>query len=65
MIRVNEEPIAWQDGTTVRQVLVTCNYRFPLVIVTINGNLVSRDDFDTTLVPDDAEVKVIHLMSGG
>jgi sulfur carrier protein len=65
MIRVNDEPVAWRGGMTVRQVLRACNYLFPLVIVTIDGTLVSRDDFDTTAVPDEAAVKVIHLTSGG
>jgi sulfur carrier protein len=65
MIRVNDEPIAWRGGMTVRQMLSACNYLFPLVIVTVNDTLVSRGDFDTTAVPDEAVVKVIHLMSGG
>lgn len=65
MIRVNGDPLAWQPGMTVRQVLAACNYNFPLVIVTIDGNHVSRDAFDTTRVPDGADVKVVHLMSGG
>lgn len=65
MIRVNDEPVAWQGGMTVRQMLRACNYIFPLVIVTVNDTLVNRGDFDTTAVPDEAVVKVIHLMSGG
>lgn len=65
MIRVNDEQVAWRPGMTVRQVLTACKYNFPLVIVTIDGNHVSRDAFDTTSVPDGADVKVVHLMSGG
>ena len=65
MIQVNDEPIEWHDGLTVRQMLSTCKYLFPLVIVTINDSVVSRSDFDTTVIPDSAVVKVIHLISGG
>jgi sulfur carrier protein len=65
VIRVNDEQVVWQPGMTVRQVLTVCKYSFPLVIVTINGDIVSRADFDTTVVPDEADVKVVHLMSGG
>lgn len=65
MIKVNGEPLDWQDGLTVRGVLRARNYRFPLLVVTINDVLVSRPNYDTTEVPDGADVKVIHLMSGG
>ena len=39
--------------------------RFPLLIITVNGELVQPKAYDSTLVPDGAEVQVVHLMSGG
>ena len=65
MIRVNGDPIEWHEGMTVRDVLVARNYKFPLIIVTINSHLVRREAYDTTVVPDEANVRVVHLMSGG
>lgn len=65
MIQVNEEPMGWQDGLTVRGVLAARNYKFPMVIVTVDGEFVPRERYDTHTVPDGAEVKVIHLVSGG
>jgi thiamine biosynthesis protein ThiS len=41
------------------------NYTFKLLVIKINGTLVKKDKYDTTPVPDGAEVAVIHLMSGG
>ena len=40
-------------------------YTFPNVVVKINGKLVKRTDFKDTIVPDDSEISVIHMISGG
>ena len=65
MIRVNDDPLPWQEGMTVRGVIEACNYRFPMVIVTVDGTFVPRLEYDTSPVPDGADVKVIHMVSGG
>jgi len=65
MILVNEEPLAWHEGMTVRDILKARNYRFPLLVIHVNDALVAKTDYDTTTVPDEAVVKVIHLISGG
>ncbi len=65
MIEVNGEPLDWHEGLTVRGVLAARNYRFPLLVVTVDGTLIRREDYDRALVPDGAKVSVLHLMSGG
>lgn len=65
MIRVNEEPLDWTEGLTVRGVLTARNYKFPMVIVTVDGDFVAREAYDTRTIPDGADVRVIHLVSGG
>jgi sulfur carrier protein len=65
LISVNREPMDWSPGKTVRDVIRERNYRFPLLIVRIDGRLVPRGSYDSTAVPDGAEVDIIHLMSGG
>ena len=65
MITVNEEPLAWHEGMTVRDILRARNYRFPMLVIHGNDALILKADYDTTAVPDGAVVKVIHLISGG
>lgn len=65
MLQVNGEPLEWTPGMTVRGVLQAKNYRFPLVVVTLDGNRVERTAFDVTPVPDGTVVQVVHLLSGG
>ena len=65
MIQVNEEPLPWHAGMTVREILRARNYRFPMLIIHVDDVLVQKQDYDSTTVPDGAVVKVIHLISGG
>jgi sulfur carrier protein ThiS len=36
-----------------------------MLIIHVNDELVQKQDYDTTTIPDGAVVKVIHLISGG
>ena len=65
MIQVNGDPLQWTPGLTVRGVLKAKNYKFKMLIVSIDGRQVAREDYDSALVPDGAVVQVIHLISGG
>ncbi len=65
MIQVNGEPLRWFPEMTVRDAIRERNYVFPLLVVRINGKLIPRGDYDSTMIPDGAEVDIIHLISGG
>ncbi len=65
LITVNGLTLDWYEGKTVRDVIQEMNYLFPLLIARINGKLISRDKYDSTEIPDEATVDIIHLMSGG
>lgn len=65
MIIVNGDKLEWHDGMTIRDILNAKNYKFRMLVTKVNGILVKRADYDTTTVPDEADVKVIHLISGG
>ena len=65
MINVNGEQSEWFRGKTVSDVIKEKNYIFPLLIVRINGILIPRNEYNSTVIPDEATVDIIHLMSGG
>lgn len=62
---VNGDPLDWFEGMTVRDVLTAKNYVFKLLVITVNGTLVPRGSYDEAVVPAGADVKVVHLISGG
>ena len=66
MITVNKHhTLPWTEGMTVRDVLSAMKYTFPHIIVVINGAVVRHDTYDTTTIPDDADVRVVHMIAGG
>jgi len=64
-ITVNGNVIEWFEGMTVTDVLSVMKYTFKLLVVHVNDEIIKRDEWPSTLIPQEAEVKVIHLMSGG
>jgi len=66
MIRVNDKlEIEWKPGMTVRDLLVACQFTFPLINVMVNGRLVPKEEYDSFQLDDGADVRVIHLITGG
>jgi len=66
MIQVNDRHrISWREGMTVEDVLQEMNYTYHEIIVKVDGELVRKGAYETTTVPDGAEVKAIHLIAGG
>lgn len=64
-ITVNGHRMDWKAGMTVRDVLLAMDYRFPLLVIRVNGKLIPRGSYDRTSVPERAVMDVLHLMSGG
>ena len=65
MITVNGDAMEWRDGMTIADILKIRNYIFRMIAVQVNGELVKRVAADKTVVPDSADVQVIHMISGG
>ncbi|MGI6393527.1 MAG: sulfur carrier protein ThiS [bacterium] len=64
-VTVNGNVIEWFEGMTVTDVLSIMRYTFKLLVIHVNDEIIKRDEWSSTLIPLGAEVKVIHLMSGG
>ena len=64
-ITVNGRTVAWQEGMTVQTVLKVMNYTFRMLVVKVDGRLVRKEEYKTFPVPEDADVKVIHMVAGG
>lgn len=65
MITINGHKQPWRKDMTVQDALDMMNYTFKMLVVKINDQLVPKRDYAITTIPDGADVKVIHLISGG
>ena len=64
MITVNGSPLEHNAGMTVADVLKARNFIFRMLAVSVNGELVPRKAYATTVVPEVADVQVIHDQRG-
>ena len=64
-IKVNGRDFDWVENETIKELLRRVRYTFPLVVVKIDDKLIPRDDFSKVTVPDNSDVSVIHMISGG
>lgn len=64
-IQINGNTVDWQEGMSVREALKVMNYSFPMIVIKLNGTLVLKSAYDSTLIPAGAELMVIHMISGG
>lgn len=65
MITVNGDPFLWREGLTVSELLKEKNYKFRLISVWVNDNVIDKDRYKEAKIPDGADVQVIHNISGG
>ncbi len=50
---------------TINVILKKMNYTFKMLVVKVNGEIVKKADYSTKIIPVAADVKIIHLISGG
>jgi thiamine biosynthesis protein ThiS len=64
-LNVNNKSIDFVENETISELLTRLRFTFPLVIVKINGIIIPRNTFSKEIIPDNADIKVIHMISGG
>jgi thiamine biosynthesis protein ThiS len=61
----NREEELEVDEMTVSEMLDLKKFTFRMRIVKINGELISRDKYNTTIIHDKDNIQMFYLMSGG
>lgn len=62
---MNSKQVDWVENETVQDLLKRMKYSFPLVVVKINDKVIPRKEFSDVKIPDNSNVAVIHMISGG
>lgn len=61
----NNIEVFQNDQISINEILKEKNFSFRLILVKLNNSLINKSEFDTTLIKDGDDLKIIHLMSGG
>ncbi|MDP6380618.1 MAG: sulfur carrier protein ThiS [Phycisphaerae bacterium] len=63
---INGKDVELRDGLTVAELLKEHKVRMPdMVSVELNGTILERDSFASTVVKDGDQVEFIYFMGGG
>jgi len=65
MVRIADREFYWREGMTVADLLEELGDPYPYAMVRVSGRLISRPNFDQAAVPNNSEVFLIPLISGG
>jgi len=65
-ILLNDREEEFEKGTiSVSEMLLLKKFSFKMRIIKINGVLISKDNYDSTIIHDGDKVQMLYLMSGG
>jgi len=54
-----------QETISVSEMLFLKKFSFKMRIIKINGVLISKEKYDSTIIQDGDDVQMLYLMSGG
>ena len=61
----NREENFEEESISVNKMLYLKKFSFKMKIIKINGVLISKDEYDTTIIHEGDNVQMLYLMSGG
>jgi sulfur carrier protein ThiS len=61
----NRNEVFDNESLSVTEMLTLKKYSFRMRIIKINGILISKDKYDTTIINNGDIVQMLYLMSGG
>ena len=50
---------------TISEMLILKKFSFKMKIIKLNGALIPKEDYDSTIINDGDNVQMLYLMSGG
>lgn len=65
MITLDGQQISWKKGMTVSQLLKEIDDTHQYAVIRVNDQYVSRPNFDSYMIPDEAEIYLIPMIAGG
>jgi thiamine biosynthesis protein ThiS len=61
----NRDKIDWHEGLTISDAFSVMGYDYALITVTVNDEFIPEEEYETRVIPDEANVLMIHLAHGG
>ena len=65
-INLNNRPETFDaNELTISEIMQRKSFQFKLLVVKLNGALIDKNDYASTMVREGDDLMIIHLVSGG
>ena len=65
-LQLNNRPETFEgQELTISAIMELKSFKFKMLVVRLNDQLVKKEDYSTTIVKNGDDLKIIHLVSGG
>lgn len=61
----NKEEILSKDNITINELLVIKNFTWKMLVIKVNGKVLKRSEYASTIIREGDDVSVFHLITGG
>ncbi len=65
MITFDGKKISWYDGITIFKLLSRIEFGDRYAVVKLNGKLISKPNFKTTVISDNSDIVPLPMIAGG
>jgi sulfur carrier protein len=66
MIRVNDKfDVEWEPGMTVGRLLEKLKFSYQMLVLSVNGEIIPREEWEARAVADGDQVRALHMLAGG
>jgi sulfur carrier protein len=65
VVRINGKDVAVHENASLNFVLSENGYNLATIVVELNGEVVSQDDFEATIVKQSDTLEVLNFVGGG
>lgn len=53
------------ESLSIAELLKVKSFSFRMLVIKVNGKLIKKDEYESTMINEGDEVIVLHLISGG
>lgn len=65
MITVNGTTLEGRDGITIEELIKEHGFRMTFIAVELNGRIIKKDEYASTLLNDGDKIEVVNFVGGG
>lgn len=65
MFTLNNRNETYIEGLTIAELILMKKYTYKKKMVSINGKFIEPEEYESTIINDGDDVKILHLLAGG